>query len=174
MKKTIFAIIFFLILNCTLRIEDCSCQWVQQSVTVTGGTFNDMKFANANIGFIINCIYPGSTLLRTTNAGYNWQTMNNWGMAHIFIVDTNCIYSSGQNNSMGKLYKSTNLGIPCDSMQATTNYYSYLQFFYKDTGLISGGDSFDNFIWRTTNGGKYFYRLSTDGFTETRKMALIK
>ncbi len=78
---------------------------------VTGGTFNDMKFANANTEFIINWNYPMAILLRTTNVGYNLQTMNNWGMAHIFIVNTNCINTSEQKNSMGKLYKSTNLGI---------------------------------------------------------------
>jgi photosystem II stability/assembly factor-like uncharacterized protein len=100
--------------------------------------------------------------------------MNNWGMAHIAIADTNCIYTSGQNNSLGKLYKSTNLGITWDSMLTTTDYYSYLHFFNKDTGLISGGDSFDNFIWRTTNGGQSLQLIATYGGASPGKFHFLK
>ena len=173
MKKYLILIIF-ITLNSSLLTLNSYSQWVQQSVPVTGGSFNDMKFVNANSGFIINWNYPVATLLRTTNAGYNWQTLNNWGMAHIAIVDTNCIYTSGQNNSLGKLYKSTNLGITWDSMLTTTDYYSYLHFFNKDTGLISGGDSFDNFIWRTTNGGQSLQLIATYGGASPGKFHFLK
>ena len=126
--KRILIILAVIIVHCTLLIDNCVCQWVQQNVPVTGGYFNDMQFVNATTGFILNWNNPVATFLKTTNAGYNWQTMNNWGMSQIAIVDTNCIYTSGQNNGLGKLYKSTNLGITWDSMLTTTNYYSYLFF----------------------------------------------
>ncbi|MCU0372886.1 MAG: T9SS type A sorting domain-containing protein [Ignavibacteria bacterium] len=173
-KKNIIFILLFLTLNFSLLTLNSFSQWVQQSVPVTGGYFNDMKFENANTGFIINWNNPVATLLRTTNAGYNWQTMNNWGMSHIAIVDTNCIYTTGQNNGLGKLYKSTNLGLTWDSMLTTTNYYSYLHFFNHDTGVISGGDSFDNFIWRTTNGGQSLQLIAGFGGASPGKFHFLK
>ncbi|MCU0372439.1 MAG: hypothetical protein MUE56_04265 [Ignavibacteria bacterium] len=172
-KKNIIYFLLFITLNFSLLTFNSYAQWVQQSVPVTGGSFNDMKFANANTGFIINWNYPVSTLLRTTNTGYNWQTMNNWGMAHIIIVDTGCIYTSGQND-FGKIYKSSNLGVTWDSMLTTTSYYSYLHFFNRDTGLISGGNSFINFIWRTTNGCQSIQLIATYGGASPCKFFFLK
>jgi len=170
MKRIILLLAIFLIL---LLPKISSSQWVQQSVPVTGGYFNDMQFVNAATGFIINWNNPVATFLKTTNAGYNWQTMNNWGMAHIEIVDTGCIYTSGQND-FGKIYKSSNLGITWDSMLTTSSYYSYLHFFNRDTGIISGGNSFSNFIWRTTNGGQSIQLIATYGGASPGKFYFLK
>ena len=67
--KRILIILAVIIVHCTLLIDNCVCQWVQQSVPVTSGYFLDMKFVNANTGFIA---HSTNVLLKTTNAGYNW------------------------------------------------------------------------------------------------------
>ena len=154
MKKILYLLSFLIITNYSLLITNCLSQWVQQSVPVTSGYFNDMKFVNATTGFILNWNNPVATFLKTTNAGNNWQILNNWGMAKISIVDTGCIYTSGYHNGKGVIYESTNLGISWDSViSSNTFYYNNLIFFNRDTGLISSGNSVDNQIWRTTNGG---------------------
>jgi photosystem II stability/assembly factor-like uncharacterized protein len=174
-KKNIICFLLFLTLNSSLFIFNSFAQWIQQSVPVTGGTFNDMKFASPNTGFIINWNYPVATLLRTTNSGYNWQTMNNWGMAKIFIVDSSCIYTSGYNNGKGIIYRTTNSGNFWDSLiSSTTYYYNNLHYFNRDTGLISSGDTYDNQIWRTTNGGQTLQIIAQFGGATSGKFFFLK
>jgi len=168
-------IILAIVVNCTLLIDNCMSQWVQQSVPVTAGYFNDMKFVNANTGFILVWANPLATFMRTTNAGYNWQTLNNWGMAKVAIVDTSCIYASGYNNGKGVIYKSSNLGVTWDSINSSgVYYYNNLNFFNKDSGLISSGNTVDNQIWRTTNGGQSLQLIASYSGATSGKFFFLK
>jgi len=174
MKKYLMLLIF-LILNSSFLIQNSFSQWVQQNVPVSGGSFNDMKFVNANTGFIINWNYPIATLLRSTNAGYNWQILNNWGMAKVAIVDTTCIYASGYNNGKGVIYKSSNLGVTWDSIMSSNNfYYNNLLFFNRDTGLISSGNGTDNQIWRSTDGGQSLQLITSYGGATSGNFFFLK
>jgi hypothetical protein len=173
--KRILILLAVIIVHCTLLIDNCQSQWVQQSVPVTAGYFNDMKFVNANTGFILVWANPLATFMRTTNAGYNWQTLNNWGMAKVAIVDTSCIYASGYNNGKGVIYKSSNLGVTWDSINSSgVYYYNNLHFFNKDTGLISSGDTYDNQIWRTTNGGQSLQLIQSFGGASSGTFFFLK
>ncbi|MCU0373613.1 MAG: T9SS type A sorting domain-containing protein [Ignavibacteria bacterium] len=156
-KKNIICFLLFSTLNFSLLTFNSYAQWIQQSVP------------------IINWNNPVATLFRTTNAGYNWQAINNWGMAKISIVDTGYIYTSGYNNGKGVLYKSTNLGITWDSIiSSNTFYYNNLIFFNRDTGLVSSGNTVDNQIWRTTNGGQSLQLITSYGGATSGKFFFVK
>jgi len=155
MKKITSFIFLFLILsvvNYSLLIDNCQSQWVQQSVPVTTGQFFDMKFVNANTGFIA---HSTDVLLKTTNAGYNWVVNKNGRMSSLTIVDSMYFYGIGYNNQYGKLYKTTNGGITWDSSLSSFGYSFWKSYFLnRDTGLISSSDSFSNQIWITMDGGQ--------------------
>jgi len=174
MKKITSFIFLFLILsvvNCTLLIDNCQSQWVQQSVPVTSGQFFDMKFVNANTGFIA---HSTNVLLKTTDAGYNWVVNNTWSLRSISIVDSQCVYFGTSNYPYSYLYRTTNLGVTWDSLLASTDYYPFIHFFNHDTGLISGGDTFQSFIWRTTNGGQTKQLIATFNTISSGKFFFLK
>ena len=152
MKKIIYVLAFLFIVHCTLHIEDCAGQWIQQSVPVTSGYFLDMKFINHNTGFISNST---GKLLKTTNSGYDWILLKELLMLSLSTVDSMYIYAAGMTTGYGRLYKSTNCGINWDSLLISGSYtYHYIHFFNRDTGLISGSNSTSNLIWRTIDGGQ--------------------
>jgi photosystem II stability/assembly factor-like uncharacterized protein len=149
MKKIVLLLQVLLILFFT-RFA-ISQGWVLQNVPFTTGVFNDMKFLNANTGFITNTT---PSLIKTTNAGFNWQVINNFAIGTISIIDSTCMYITGYNNLYSKLYKSTNCGFSWDSLLPHYSVgYSSIYFFNRDTGLISGSDGDWDYIWRTINGG---------------------
>ncbi|MCU0372950.1 MAG: T9SS type A sorting domain-containing protein [Ignavibacteria bacterium] len=162
-KKNIICFLLFLTLNSSLFIFNSFAQWVQQSVPVSSGIFWDMKFVNANTGFIA---HSTNVLLKTTDAGYNWTVNKNGRMTSLSIVDSMCFYGAGYNNQYGKLYKTTNGGQSWDSLLSSYGYsFGKTYFFNRDTGLISGGDTFDGFIWRTIDGGQTKQLMATVGAT---------
>ncbi|MFZ4589450.1 MAG: T9SS type A sorting domain-containing protein [Ignavibacteria bacterium] len=149
MRKII--LILMLITHLTIAIDTCLCQnWVQQSVPFTTGIFFDMKFVNENTGFISNST---PIFIKTTNAGYNWQILNNYYITSLSIVDSMCIYGAGHRSPYSMLYKTTNCGITWDSSLNMYASYFSIHFFNRDTGIICGGDGAWAYIWRTTDGG---------------------
>ena len=170
--KRILIILAVIIVHCTLLIDNCMSQWVQQSVPVTSGFFFDMKFVNANTGFISNST---SKLLKTTNAGYNWQLNKELLMLALSTVDSMYIYGAGMTLGYGRLYKSTNCGVSWDSLLISGSYtYHNLHFFNRDTGLISGSNSSSNLIWRTTDGGQTVQLVQTINVSSVGKFFFLK
>jgi len=168
MKKYSLHILFFLLLLAPL----CKCQWVQQNVPFTSGIFNDMKFINANTGFITN---SNSIMIKTTNSGFNWFVNNNFAYGLISLVDSTCMYVTGYNNLFGKIFKSTNCGTTWDTVQSNySEVYSGLYFFNKDTGIISGTDSYWTYIWKTTDGGQSKALMSTINWSGGGKLFFLK
>ncbi|MCU0372949.1 MAG: hypothetical protein MUE56_06870, partial [Ignavibacteria bacterium] len=106
-KKTIICFLLFSTLNFSLLTFNSFAQWIQQSVPVSSGIFFDMKFVNANTGFIA---HSTNVLLKTTDAGYNWVVNKNGRMSSLSIIDSLNYYGIGYNNQYGKLYKTTNGG----------------------------------------------------------------
>jgi len=171
MKKYLLLLIF-LFLNSTFIIQNSFSQWVPQSVPVTNDIFFDMKFVNANTGFIA---HSTNVLLKTTDAGFNWSVNKNGRMFSISIVNGQYIYGSGNVNSNGILYKSSNLGITWDSLLSSPGLgFGYLYFFNQDTGLIGSGDTFDNYIYRTTDGGQTKQLIATFGGSQGGKFHFLK
>ena len=167
MKKLFTVLIMFVAMN-------ADAQWVQQSVPVTGGYFNDMKFVNANTGFIAQYSYPVGTFLKTTNAGYNWSVNLNAQIQNISVVDSLNIYCTVNRGLYDKLFKTTNCGITWDSSLSTQNYLAYLYFFNKDTGMISIGDGTNNYIARITDGGQSYQIIATYGGASAGKFFFLK
>jgi hypothetical protein len=139
MKKSIVLIFFFIIAHCTLKIEDCNCQWVQTN-GVYGGSVraltvcNNIIFAGTNHGVfisnnqgadwlqrglssynILSLTVNGNNLFVGTYYGifYSSNSGINWSSL-ILSINTNALYMSGNvvyaGTSQG-VYKTTNLGL---------------------------------------------------------------
>jgi len=171
LSKYILALNLFLLVHCTFNIDNCTSQWIQQNVPFTSGYFHDMKFVNANTGFISNST---PLFIKTTNAGFNWQVLNNYNITSISTVDSMYIYGAGHRNGHSLLYKSTNCGLSWDSLLPYSEYYASIYFFNRDTGLISGFDGFNDVIWRTTNGGQTSSLITTINWTSFTKLFFLK
>lgn len=148
-----------------------SQDWVQQNVPLTTGYFNDMKFVNANTGFICNST---PLFLKTTNSGFNWQTVNNFNITSLAVIDSMYVYGAGHTAGYSKLYKSTDCGITWDSLLQNSPYFASIYFFNRDTGLISGYDGFNVFIGRTTNGGQSATQVYTINSSQFTKFFFLK
>jgi len=170
-NKNIICFLLFLTLNFSLLTFNSFGQWVQQSVPVTSGIFFDMKFVNANTGFIA---HSSSKLFRTTNAGYNWDVSIYYRITSVCTIDSEKVYAVGNDATSSYLYKSSNRGLIWDSISSPVDSYTALHFFNRDTGVISGGNTFDNFIWRTTDGGQTKQLVSTYGGAATGKFFFLK
>ena len=173
MKKTIF--ILLLILHLSLGINNCMCQWVQQTLPLSGRSYNLIFFDN-NTGVLSS---ESPALFRTTNSGNNWISQPERRIFYSMQkIDSVCLYSIGGGNGSSKIYRTFDKGQTWDSVSLSgVNSYATMSFINRDTGWISGFDGSQNLIWKTTNGGItifpltysigwgniYMYRVSVNG-----------
>ena len=155
MKKFTIFIFTLFIVHCTLMVEDCNSQWVYQALP-TYHSVTDIKFFDENTGILIYYDYPaGRGMMRTTNGGYNWVSINNnISFFAIQKIDDTTLYAlafSGAN----MISRTFNRGITWDSVSAGQfNTCNDLSFVNKDTGWISGSNNIPYpCIYLTTNGG---------------------
>ena len=91
--------------------------WFSQPLPVSGQV-QDLKFFDANTGLI--AMWQPTVLLRTTNGGYNWDSVLNIQVAWQFdLIDSNIVYAIGSGvtvESNGILLKSINRGATWDSL----------------------------------------------------------
>ncbi|MGV8017985.1 MAG: YCF48-related protein [Ignavibacteria bacterium] len=154
MKKTIYTLLFFIIVHSLLKIEDCKSQtgWFSQPLPVSGQV-QDLKFIDANTGFI--SMNPAITL-RTTNGGYNWNyILTNQYVGNFEIIDSNTIYANGMNASAyGILFRTYNRGATWDSLPVANSWtVNGISFVNRDTGWVGGTSGGLPYLWRTTNAG---------------------
>jgi len=71
--KKILIILFFLIVHCTLKIEDCEAQWVQISNGMYRGTVQCFAVSGTNL--FVGMGFGGCVFLSTNN-GANWTSVN--------------------------------------------------------------------------------------------------
>ena len=141
------AFIFFLIVHCTLYIENCSSQWVQQNSGTTN-TLWSFHFFNVNTGIGIG---DYGTLLRTTNAGQNWVAYTT-GLSDVFRY----IYFINDNTgfvlSFYNLLRTTNQGISwqISNFSNVNSGLNSVTFFNNNTGYLFSS-SYNSFI--STNSG---------------------
>jgi photosystem II stability/assembly factor-like uncharacterized protein len=153
MKKFTIFIFTLFIVHCTLTIEDCMSQWVYQSLPAYYSV-QDLKFFDANTGIMI---FNGAGMLRTTNGGFNWTTLNN----NIYFydmqkIDSTTLYLVGRGvGAVERIQRTFDRGLTWDTVSLSApNAYSGLSFINQDTGWISGANELNhNCIWKTTNGG---------------------
>ncbi len=167
MKKFTFfiiAILFFIIVHCTLKTENCMCQWYQITLPVSG-IVDKMQFINQNSGWAT--VYQNSyvyALIRTTNKGLNWTIIYS-DSAKVkkfqFINDT-IGYSTGKSNGNYLISKTTNKGynwtIIRSSVSDVDNGFYMIN---KDTGWVSIFRYPNSYILRTNNGFQTLDEIST-------------
>ena len=129
--------------------------WFSQPLPVSGQV-QDMKFFDANTGLI--AMWQPTVLLRTTNGGYNWDSVLNIQVAWQFeLIDSNIVYAIGSGvtiESNGILLKSTNRGETWDSLRVANSWtVNGVSFVNRDTGWVGGTAGGLPFLWRTTNAG---------------------
>ncbi|MBM4159386.1 MAG: hypothetical protein FJ216_11505, partial [Ignavibacteria bacterium] len=109
MKKLIYTIVVFLILHCTLYIDNCICQWVQYEFI---GGVSVYSFAVSG-----NNIFAGTDngVFLSTNNGQNWTQTALTYWSHSLAVSGNNPEDSGQVIFAGTInygvYLSTNNGV---------------------------------------------------------------
>lgn len=128
-------------------------QWQQQTLPVSG-QIRDLAFLNKDTGFA--ALNNTDVLLRTTNGGTNWNTVNTFRIQTLCVGDNNTLFGIAVNGS--KMYRSFNGGTTFDSVGAPGGGYCSFYFVNKDTGWSSGLTG----IFMTTNGGNSFSMVSTE------------
>jgi len=143
------------ILNSSFLILNCFSQWVYQALP-SYHSVTDIKFFDENTGILIYYDYPaGRGMMRTTNGGYNWVSINNnISFFAIQKIDDTTLYALAFSGS-NMMSRTFNRGITWDSVSAGQfNTCNDLSFVNKDTGWISGSNNIPSqCIYRTTNGG---------------------
>lgn len=157
MKKIFF---LFLIIHFSLIIANA--QWIQQN-SGTSANLGSIKFINKYTGWICGA----GVILKTTNAGNNWFSLNlpvSKTFFEIHPVDSNVVYCVGMFET---IIKTTNGGtnwLVIRDGQPNSNTYYTCYFINQNTGWISGGA--EQKILKTTNGGLSFDSIvrNTSGF----------
>jgi hypothetical protein len=130
MKKIIFIV---LIVHCTLIIDNCSAQWIEQ-YSGTTKTLWSFHFFNINKGIVIG---ENGTLITTSNGGQNWVTYPtgiNDNLRNIYFINDNTGFVLGFYN----LLRTTNGG---NNWQVTnfpnvTSGLNSITFFNNNTGYL--------------------------------------
>ncbi|MFA5012833.1 MAG: YCF48-related protein [Ignavibacteria bacterium] len=141
--------------------------WFSQPLPVSGQV-QDLKFFDANTGLI--AMWQPTVLLRTTNGGYNWDSVLNIQVAWQFdLIDSNIVYAIGSGvtvESNGILLKSINRGATWDSLPVANSWtVNGISFVNRDTGWVGGTAGGLPFLWRTTNAGiTWTVQSSNTGF----------
>ncbi|MBI5403471.1 MAG: hypothetical protein HY959_08720, partial [Ignavibacteriae bacterium] len=168
MKKfTIFilALILFLIAHCTLYIENCSAQWYQINLPVSGSIYK-MQFINQNTGWAT--IYQSNyhyTLIKSTNSGLNWFVIysDSAKVKTIQFINDTLGFAMGYANG-NLLLKTTNSGYNWTVMQASSAYvYSGFYMVNADTGWVNAFYLPSQVTLKTTNGFQTLEQISTGG-----------
>jgi photosystem II stability/assembly factor-like uncharacterized protein len=143
MKTLLKYTVIFLFLSSIQISLSLSSYWVPQ---VSGVTFqlDKVHFINSQTGIAIG---PSSVLLRTSNGGANWVSINTGipsGFYAIRFKDINTVYTF----AFSTLYKSTNGGINWASVINIGHSISSIVIFGETIILPSSAD-----IYKSTNNG---------------------
>jgi photosystem II stability/assembly factor-like uncharacterized protein len=159
MKTKIITAVFFLLT--AIPVLHAQSGWVVQS-TGTNDPLQGMYFIDANTGWAVSFY---EKLLKTTNGGTNWQTVNlslGTNEQTVFFIDASTGWIGGLN---GKIAKSTNGGITWNLQSTPTgNPIQCFKFINANTGFGAGQLGT---VIRTTDGGTSWsniYSLNNNNF----------
>ncbi len=166
--KKIIILALIIIVHFSLKIEDCSSQWYQQTLPGNYGGIYCLKFWNQYTGWMstggFDSIYH-CKILKTTNGGDNWfQVKDSLRLYTFQIIDSLTIYGRAKNPYMGEsIYRTFNGGTTWDSVSSTWDYvYAGLYFFSKDTGYVGASDGDWGYLLKTTNSGVTLNQIYRD------------
>jgi len=175
-KKLLYILIILVIADCTLKIDNCACQWLSQPLPMAIDVY-DIKFFDANTGVIATNDQVNSIpyLFRTTNGGNNWTYLRNTRIYQFHKINDSIIYAFGR-IVLGPdmILRSFNKGATWDSLPVQNVTYRGLFFINKDTGWVSGFDGSTSRIWKTTNGGLNFNAIPLPGSIGWGKIFFLK
>jgi len=164
MQKLFYILIILVIADCTLKIDNCACQWFSQPLPMAIDV-RDIKFFDAYTGLVsaYDQVSVVSYLFRSTNSGSNWSVISNMPIFKLLIINDSIIYGNGRKLADGSetIYRTFDRGITWDSVGINSSaVYIGMSFINKDTGWVSGFDGSTPKIWKTTNGGINLIPLS--------------
>jgi photosystem II stability/assembly factor-like uncharacterized protein len=162
MKKVI--LIFLIVVTGLITVGGLNSQWIVQSSGVTVNLY-DVKFINRYTGWAVG---ENGTILKTTNAGNNWNLIPNpsYNMGKILwvisVIDNNYAYVVGAHSTYLKTTNSGNTWIiirngPYGSGMGFTSLF-YLN---RDTGWVYGDWRF----LKTKDGGITFDSIASPEFS---------
>ena len=151
--KKLFLFLLFIIVHCTLSIENCKSQWVQMSNGMgTTQTVNDLASIGSNI-FAGTVNYPFGFVYISSNNGINWtQTNFNGGPIYSLAVKGNNIFAGTYDNyghGFGSVYYSTNNGT--NWTLTYLNCHGVLALATSGNNIFAG--TLDSGVYLTTNNG---------------------
>jgi len=160
MKKIIFSIVFFLVLNFSFLYSQNG--WFAQYIPNSSDQLLNLQFFNLNTGYVTgsNCIY------KTTNGGENWINISSTagsGYYALHFLNPNTGYVGGYFNSYtGRILKTTNGGENW-IVQQTGIYDVMVRAVYAfDENTVIIGENFSGTngqIFKSTNGGQNWVRV---------------
>ena len=155
MKKIFFLLAF----SYLLLINFCYSQWVL-NYSDTTFYFMDVQFTSANTGWVAGYkvlpnIQTEGRLLKTTNGGVNWNSLNIGTIPGLWDVcflndDTGWIIGD-----KGTVRKTTNGGLNWIQQITDLSDHNKAFFLNPDTGWVTGLNTF-----ATTNGGNNWLQMS--------------
>jgi len=130
--------------------------WNRHYRTQNGSRFRDVYFLNRDTGFIVT----SSGVLKTTNAGANYQSVSgSFDLNSITFITPQTGYCSGRN---GVVIKSTDGGSVWTNVATNTTFdLNDISFADANTGYAVG---YPDAICKTTNGGINWTTLSAGTF----------
>ena len=147
--KIASAIIFFLIVHCTLNIDNCKAKsgWFWQT-SGTNNYLNSIDFADNNTGWVVGYI---GTILKTTNSGTNWISQVSGTSSDLYSVQFTDNSTGWTVGSSGTILITSNGGSNWISQfSGSSNELNSVYFADIYTGYAVGDHGT---ILKTTNGG---------------------
>lgn len=141
--------------SCITTTSDGGKTWNESSSTVTNRYIDKVRFVNLTTGYAVggNTDTFGGFILKTTNAGESWSTVNtkmqNYRMSDLSLPDENIIYTVGES---GQVLKSDDAGASWLELSTNTRENLHaVSFLNATTGYVTGSNGV---ILKTTDGGE--------------------
>lgn len=141
-----------------LTTSDGGVNWLSRS-TGTGKILYSSQFVSDQIGYcaggIVITFQDAGIILKTTNAGLNWQSLTpGYSLYALYFTNINTGYVCGWK---GTILKTTNGGINWNNLNSGTYKHLYsIKFIDENTGYSVGEDTSNignGVILKTTNAG---------------------
>jgi photosystem II stability/assembly factor-like uncharacterized protein len=130
-----------------LKSTNYGANWFDMNIGYC--SYYSLSFINVNTGVALGYSYAVVEIMKTTNAGLNWNPLVGTpydAYSSVLMSDTNIYYLINDN-----VLKSTDGGVYWNNIFSSDNL-NKINFMNKDTGFIAGNHN----IYKTTNGGNNF------------------
>jgi photosystem II stability/assembly factor-like uncharacterized protein len=156
-----------------LKTTDAGQTWANLVLpSAPNFTLYDIKFINANTGYVLGFFIFNSTIWKTTDAGQSWTTQTTAGANYLnnlyFLNETTGFASGGSLG--GEMIRTTNGGTSW-SLVYTDSYAKHSMIFLNALTGYSGSDQ--GRMYRTTDGGNTWNFVLSDGGIDVYSLNFI-